>query len=148
MKIVAEMQNPPPLALSPLLTSPASDPTRLSRCSPSSMFPQRIVVCQGRTNKKQSDNTIPAATNGNNPSRICPPNGWRGRLERGSCMLLPRRTIDADGRYERNVLRLSDASDYFYDDLCPLPGAVTSLQILPTSPPQKCPGGNDKDDDR
>ena len=34
---------------------------------------QRIVVCQGRTKKKRSDNEIPTATNGDDPSRICPP---------------------------------------------------------------------------
>ena len=34
---------------------------------------QRIVVRQGRTNKKRSDKAIPAATNGDDPSRVCPP---------------------------------------------------------------------------
>ena len=108
---------------------------------------QRIVVRQGRTKKKRSDNAILAATNGDNPSRICPPAGRRGRLDRGSRMILPRRTINADGRHARNVLCCSYASDYFPDDLFPLPGAVASRQILPTSHPHKCPGGNDKDDD-
>ena len=36
---------------------------------------QSIVVRQGRTKKKQSDKEITAATNGANPSRICPPSG-------------------------------------------------------------------------
>ena len=49
-------------------------------------------------------------------------------------MLLPRGTIAADGRHVRNVIRRSDASDYFYDNLCPLPGAVASCQIIQTSP--------------
>ena len=86
---------------------------------------QRIVVRQGREKKKRSDKAIPAATNSDDPSRICPPPArGRGWLERGSRMLLPRGTIAADGRNVRNVLCCSDASDYFYDDLCPLPGAV------------------------
>ena len=34
---------------------------------------QRIFVRQGRTNKKRSDKAITAATNGDDPSRICPP---------------------------------------------------------------------------
>ena len=34
---------------------------------------QRIVVRQGRTKKKRSDKAIPAATNSDDPSRICPP---------------------------------------------------------------------------
>ena len=96
---------------------------------------QRIVVRQGRTKKKRSDSTIPAATNGNNPSRICSPAGRRGQLDRRSHMLLLRRTIDTDSRHARNVHRHSDASDYFSDDLCPLPSAVASRQILPTFPP-------------
>ena len=33
------------------------------------------------------------------------------------------------------LLRRSGASDYFSDDLCPLPGSVASRQILPTSLP-------------
>ena len=57
-------------------------------------------------------------------------------------MMLPRGMIAADGRHARTVLRSSDTSD-----LCPLPGAVASCQILQTSPPHKCPGGHDKDDD-
>ena len=73
---------------------------------------------------------------------VLPPHGWRGWLERGSRMLLKRDTIAADGRHARTVLRRSDASD-----LCPLPGAVASCQILQTSPPHKCLGGHDKDDD-
>ena len=44
---------------------------------------QRIVVRQGRTKKKRSDKAIPAATNSDNPSWICPlppggEGGWRG----------------------------------------------------------------------
>ena len=44
---------------------------------------QRIVVRQGRTKKKRSDKAIPAATNGDDPSRVCPPprdveGGWIG----------------------------------------------------------------------
>ena len=35
----------------------------------------RIVVLQGRTNKKRSEKAIPAATNGDDPSRVCPPQG-------------------------------------------------------------------------
>ena len=108
---------------------------------------QRIVVRQGRTKKKWSDKAIPDATNGNNPSRICPPSDWRGWLERVSRMLLPRVKIAADGRHARNFLRRSDTSDYFSDDLCLLPGAVASRQIFQTSPPHKFPGGLDKDDD-
>ena len=34
---------------------------------------QRIVMRQGRTKKKRLDIAIPAATNGDDPSRICPP---------------------------------------------------------------------------
>ena len=157
---------------------------------------QRMIVLQGRTKKKRSDKAIPAANNSNDPSwvcpfsgwrgwlervscmllkrgtiaadfihartvlcrsyasdicprpcddpsRICPPAGWRGRLERGSCMLLKRGTIAADRRHARTILHCSDASD-----LCSLPCAVASCQILQTSSPHKCPGGNDKDDDR
>ena len=63
---------------------------------------QRIVVRQGRTKNKWSDKAIPDATNGNNPSRICPPSDWRGWLERVSRMLLPRMKIAADGRHARN----------------------------------------------
>ena len=33
---------------------------------------QRIVVRQGRKKKKRSDKAIPAATNSDDPSRICP----------------------------------------------------------------------------
>ena len=87
---------------------------------------QRIVVSQGRTKKKKSEKVIPAATNGDNPSRICPPVGWRGWMERGSHMLLPHGTITADSRHARTVLHKSDASDYFSNYLCPLPGAVAS----------------------
>ena len=109
---------------------------------------KRIVVRQGRTKKKRADNAIPAATNGNDPSWICLPAGRRGWLEREARMLLPRRMIVADGRHERNVLRLSDTSDYFSNNLFPLPGAVASHRILPTSPPHKCRGGHEKDDNR
>ena len=103
---------------------------------------QRIVVCQGRTKKKRSDKAIPTATNGDDPSRMCPPTGWRGWLESGSQILFSCGTIAADGRHAWTVLRRSDALD-----LCLLPGAVASCQILQTSPPHKCPGGHDKDDD-
>ena len=65
---------------------------------------QRIVVRQGRTNKKRSDKAIPAATNGDNPSQTFPFAGWRGWLERGSSMLLKLGTIAADGRHARTVL--------------------------------------------
>ena len=92
---------------------------------------QRIVVCQGKTKKKRSDKGIPAATNGDDPSRIPPHAGRRVWLERGSCMLFPRRTITADGRHAHNALRHSDASDYFSDYLYPLPGAVSSCQLIP-----------------
>ena len=34
------------------------------------------------------------------------------------------------------VLCFSDASDYFFNDLFPLPGAVASCQIIPTSLPK------------
>ena len=111
------------------------------------IFLQRIVVRQGRTNKKRPDNVIPAATNGDDPSWICPPDGRRGNMERGDCMMLPLRTIAADSRHAQNVLSRSDASDYFSNKLCPLPGAMASRKILPTFPPHKCPGGHDKDDD-
>ena len=57
-------------------------------------------------------------------------------------MLLKRGMIAADGRHALTILCCSDASD-----LCPLPGAVASCQILQTSPPHKFPVGNDKDDD-
>ena len=50
-----------------------------------------------------------------------PPAGWIGWLERGSRMLLPRRTISVDGRHVRTVLQRSDASDYLSDYLFPLP---------------------------
>ena len=105
---------------------------------------QRIFVSQRRTKKKRLDKAITAATNGDNPSRICPPAGWIGWLERGSCMMLPRGTIAADGIRARNVLCCLDASDYFSDNLCPLPGAVASRQILQTFPSHKCPGGHNK----
>ena len=108
---------------------------------------QSIVMREERENNKRSDKAIPTATNGDDPSRICPHARWRGWLDRGCHMLLPRRTISADGRHVRNVLRLSDASDYFSDDLCPLPGALASLQILQTSPPHKLSAGHDKDND-
>ena len=72
---------------------------------------QRIVVRQGRTNKKRSDKAIPADTNSENLSRICPPTGWREWLEKLSHMLLPRGTIAEDGRHARNILRRSYASD-------------------------------------
>ena len=44
---------------------------------------QRIVVRQGRKKNKRLDKAIPAATNSDNPSRICPPlpggeGGWIG----------------------------------------------------------------------
>ena len=109
---------------------------------------QRIVVCQGRTTKKLLDKAIPAATNGDYPSRICPPVGRRGWPERGSHMLLQRGTIAADGRHARTVLHLSDAPDYFSDNLCTLQGDLASYQITQASPPHKCLGGNNKDDDR
>ena len=79
---------------------------------------------------------------GDDLSHVCPPAGWRGCMEMLSRMLLKRDTIAADGRHARTVIRCSDASE-----LCPLPGAVASCQILQTSLPQKCPGGHDKDDD-
>ena len=78
---------------------------------------QKIVVCHGRTKKKRLDKSIPAATNGDDPSRICPPAGWIRWLERVSRIMLPRGTIAADGRHARNVLCCSDASEYFSDDL-------------------------------
>ena len=106
------------------------------------IFLQRIVVLQGRTKKKRSDKAIPAATNSDDPYRVCPPAGWRGWMYRGSPILLKRRTISEDVRHARTVLRHSDASD-----LCPIPGAVASFQILQTPPPHKCPGGHDKDND-
>ena len=102
---------------------------------------QRIVVLQGRTKNKRSDRAIPASANGDDPSQVCPPAGCRGWLERRSRMLLKCDTISTDGRHERTVLRCSDASD-----LCPLLGAVASCQIIQTSPPRKCPGGRNKDD--
>ena len=44
---------------------------------------QRIVVSQGRTKKKRSDKAIPAATNGDDPSRIWSTAGRGGRMEWG-----------------------------------------------------------------
>ena len=44
---------------------------------------QRIVVRQGRTKKKRSDKAIPAATNSDDPSRICPPRGVERVAEEG-----------------------------------------------------------------
>ena len=76
-----------------------------------------------------------------------PPAGRRGWLERGAHMLLLRRKITEDCRYAQTVLCRSYASEYFSDNLYPLPGAVSSRQILPTSPPHKCLGGHNKDDD-
>ena len=99
-------------------------------------------MLQGMINKKRSDKAIPAATNGDNLSRIFLAAGWRGWMERVSRMLLKHGEIAADGRHARTILHLSDALD-----LCPIPGALASYQILQTSPPHKCPGGHDKDDD-
>ena len=79
---------------------------------------QSIVMRQGSTKKKRSDKAIPAATNGDDPSRIFPPpDGRRGWLERGYHMLLPHGMIAADGRHARNFLSCLDASEYFSDDL-------------------------------
>ena len=72
---------------------------------------QRIVVLQGREKKKRSDKAIPAATNSDDQFRVCTPSGWRGWLERGSCMMLKRGTIAADGRHARTVICCSDAAD-------------------------------------
>ena len=108
---------------------------------------QKIVVRQWRKNKKRSYNAILAATNSDYTSRICPPAGQRRRLERGARMLLPRSTNAADRRHAQNVLCCLDASGYFSKKLCPIPGTIASRQILPTSPPHKCPGGHNKDDD-
>ena len=72
--------------------------------------------------------------------------GQRGWMERGSHMLLQRGTIAADGRHARTVLHLSDASDYFSDNLCTLQDDLASYQITQTSPPHKCLGGHEKDD--
>ena len=36
---------------------------------------QSIVVLQGKTKKKRLDKAIPAATNGDTPSRVCPQQG-------------------------------------------------------------------------
>ena len=58
---------------------------------------------------------------GNNPSRVCPPAGWIGWLEKGSHMLLKRDKIAADRRNAKTVIHHSDSSD-----LCFLPGAVAS----------------------
>ena len=44
---------------------------------------KRIVVHQVRTKKRRSDNTIPSATNGNDPSRIWSTAGRGGRMEWG-----------------------------------------------------------------
>ena len=63
---------------------------------------------------------------------VLPPRRWRGWLERGSRMLLKRDMITADRRHARTILRRSDASN-----LCPLPGAVASCQILQASLPHK-----------
>ena len=38
---------------------------------------RRIVVRQEGTNKKRPDKAITSATNGEDPSRICTPVGWR-----------------------------------------------------------------------
>ena len=103
---------------------------------------QSTVMLKGETKKKRSNEAIPPATNGDNPSRVCPLAGWRGWLERGSRMLLKSGTITADGRHARTVLRCSNESY-----LCPLPGAVASSQILQISPLRKCPGGHDTDND-
>ena len=62
-----------------------------------------------------------------------PPRGWIGCLVRGSRVLLKRETIAADGRQGRTVLLHSDSSD-----LCPLPGALASCQIIQASHPHKC----------
>ena len=79
---------------------------------------------------------------GDDPSRVCSPMGWRGWLERGSRMPLKRYTTVADRRHAWAFLHRSDASD-----ICPLPGAVASCQILQASPLHKCPGGHNKEDD-
>ena len=62
-----------------------------------------------------------------------PPHGCRRYVERGFRMLLKRDPITADGRHVRTVLCCSDASD-----LCPLPGALSSCQIIQASHPHNC----------
>ena len=106
------------------------------------IFLQRIVVLHGRTKKERSDKSILAATKCGDPSWVFPPTSWRGCLDRGSHMLFKVRMITAGGRHVRTVLCCSYASD-----LCPLPGAVVSCQVLQTSPPHKFPGGHNKDYD-
>ena len=94
----------------------------------------RTVLCR-------SDASDLCPLPGDDPSRFFPPTGWRGWPERGSRMLLKCNTIAAYRRHARTVLCRSDASN-----LCPLPGAVASRQILQASPPHKCLGGHDKGD--
>ena len=65
---------------------------------------QRVIVRQGKTKKKRWDKAITAATNGDDPSRVYPPAGWRGWMERGYHMLLKRGKIAADNRHARTVL--------------------------------------------
>ena len=43
---------------------------------------QIIIVLQGSKNNKRPDKEIPAANNGDDPSWVCLPVGWRGWLER------------------------------------------------------------------
>ena len=75
---------------------------------------------------QQSDKAITAATNGDNPSRVCPPRGAERVAGEGI-----KNTVEmlddhlSDCRNARNVLRRSDASD-----LCHLPGENPSRVCL------------------
>ena len=82
---------------------------------------QRIIMRQVSTKKKRSEKAIPYATNGDDLSRICPP---PRQGERVSGEGIPHAVATRDNRRGqqtcapmRNVLRRSDASDYFYDNL-------------------------------
>ena len=132
-------QTPQTYALSQVTIHTGSDPMRVERVAGEGILHNVETWNDRRGWKTRADCSSstrrlrPLISPRWRPVLVLSPRRWKGWLDRGSCMMLKRDTISADGRHARTVLRRSDALD-----LCPLPGAVAILQILQASPPHKC----------
>ena len=107
----------------PGITSPICFINGLWRCV-SKILPGIPTYGPGRwawfsvAEAQRSDKAIPAATNGDDPSRVCPPHGVERVAGEGILHAVEIRDNRlSDGRHVRTVLCRSDASD-----ICPLPG--------------------------